>query len=319
MKILHGALLVLLVQFPAQSYAFDPCHPDEGKYTPIAERYDNGLVFKIEKCGVEPSYILGTIHTDNAEVINKAAFAFDIMAASKSAHFETLFEGEDIKEQLEASYFPVQSPETLETYIDREYMYKFRSILTKDYPEFTEMVYYRMRPWAAAMILQYPKKTSTGMVLDEQLQAYAKIKKVPVYGIESGKEMMKYFEEMSQTESVDFFKYSVDNYELQVDDMKELTDAYIKEDIQEMNKLADESIKEMKHANIMDGFEDKLIYSRSKKMVDRTVDYINQGGAFIAVGTLHLPGDKGMLKLLEDKGYYIEVERDIDPDKEMLQ
>ena len=37
-------------------------------------------------------------------------------------------------------------------------------------------------------------------------------------------------------------------------------------------------------------------------MVERILPYLERGGAFVAVGALHLPGDDGILSLLEKRG-----------------
>jgi uncharacterized protein YbaP (TraB family) len=38
-------------------------------------------------------------------------------------------------------------------------------------------------------------------------------------------------------------------------------------------------------------------------MAERMEPYLKQGGAFVAVGALHLPGEQGLLRLLGRRGY----------------
>jgi uncharacterized protein YbaP (TraB family) len=40
-------------------------------------------------------------------------------------------------------------------------------------------------------------------------------------------------------------------------------------------------------------------------MLERMEKRLQEGNAFIAVGALHLPGDKGLLKLLQARGYRV--------------
>ena len=35
--------------------------------------------------------------------------------------------------------------------------------------------------------------------------------------------------------------------------------------------------------------------------------YLNAGGAFVAIGALHLPGEDGVLNLLQRQGYTVKV------------
>ncbi len=55
------------------------------------------------------------------------------------------------------------------------------------------------------------------------------------------------------------------------------------------------------------GFKyDTILAKRNHGMVESALDYINDGGIFMAVGAAHLKGDEGMLKLFEDEGFVVE-------------
>ena len=45
--------------------------------------------------------------------------------------------------------------------------------------------------------------------------------------------------------------------------------------------------------------------TRNLRMVARSLPILRDGGAFVAVGALHLPGDTGFVSLLRDKGYTV--------------
>ncbi len=44
---------------------------------------------------------------------------------------------------------------------------------------------------------------------------------------------------------------------------------------------------------------------RNRTMVERMAPRLGEGGAFIAIGALHLPGETGLLSLLAAQGYQI--------------
>ena len=52
-------------------------------------------------------------------------------------------------------------------------------------------------------------------------------------------------------------------------------------------------------------FQKRLIIDRNQRMVERMHKRLEEGNAFIAVGALHLPGEKGILRLLEHRGYRV--------------
>jgi uncharacterized protein YbaP (TraB family) len=47
-----------------------------------------------------------------------------------------------------------------------------------------------------------------------------------------------------------------------------------------------------------------MIGARNHRMVERMTKSFD-GGAFVAIGALHLPGEDGVLALLEQRGYAI--------------
>ena len=64
------------------------------------------------------------------------------------------------------------------------------------------------------------------------------------------------------------------------------------------------------HAALRDGdpkfaavFNQRIILDRNKRMAERMESRLHEGGRFIAVGALHLPGKEGLLELLEQRGY----------------
>lgn len=51
------------------------------------------------------------------------------------------------------------------------------------------------------------------------------------------------------------------------------------------------------------GFQQKLLVERNAKMRAAAEPLLEQGGVFIAIGALHLSGDKGLVALLQESGY----------------
>ena len=56
---------------------------------------------------------------------------------------------------------------------------------------------------------------------------------------------------------------------------------------------------------LSDAFEEDFVVSRNQRMAERLLDKIDGGGAFVAVGALHLPGEQGLVHLMEESGYKV--------------
>ncbi len=55
-----------------------------------------------------------------------------------------------------------------------------------------------------------------------------------------------------------------------------------------------------------DRFLDVVLWQRNRRMAERMLPHLKKGGAFIAVGALHLPGVDGVLDLLVKRGYDVQ-------------
>ena len=58
-------------------------------------------------------------------------------------------------------------------------------------------------------------------------------------------------------------------------------------------------------ADAYEGFRTRIIVERNRKMRDAAIPLLEKGGAFIAVGALHLPYDDGLVALLRKSGFEV--------------
>jgi len=52
-------------------------------------------------------------------------------------------------------------------------------------------------------------------------------------------------------------------------------------------------------------FDDMLLVGRNQTMAERAAPLVAEGGAFIAVGALHLPGKSGLIARFRAMGYRV--------------
>lgn len=83
-----------------------------------------------------------------------------------------------------------------------------------------------------------------------------------------------------------------------VDSAKQLTEAYMTQDLAQMLSLSE---KDDEHPEFMEALLDR----RNADWITKLPAIFNEGSTFVAVGALHLPGEKGVLEGLRKKGYTV--------------
>ncbi len=79
---------------------------------------------------------------------------------------------------------------------------------------------------------------------------------------------------------------------------------YLARDLTALQELSDREL-EGSDDDLVALVNDVLITKRNHNMLQNMQPHLKKGNAFIAVGALHLPGDTGLLRLLEQRGYRV--------------
>jgi uncharacterized protein YbaP (TraB family) len=164
-----------------------------------------------------------------------------------------------------------------------------------------EVVLERMKPWAVATTLSMPA-AGTGMVLDRMLYEQALQDGKPVAGLETVREQLAIFEGMSMDDEVALLRDAVTQFSGIADLHRQLLEAYKRQDLAAMLAI-NEAALATGERRLAEEFQQRLVTDRNHRMAQRLRPYLREGGTFVAVGALHLPGDEGLLNLLERQGY----------------
>jgi uncharacterized protein YbaP (TraB family) len=161
----------------------------------------------------------------------------------------------------------------------------------------------RMKPWAVAVTLSMPAPES-GEVLDMRLYQQALQAGKQVVGLESIREQLAVFDDMPESKQVVLLQDAVDNFP-ELDAMhRELLDAWMRRDLAALMAI-NTAAMQAGDQELAEEFQDRLIVRRNKRMAERLLPYLQEGKVFVAVGALHLPGETGLLNLLEQRGYTV--------------
>ena len=260
---------------------------------------DYGLLWEVSKADAEPVYLFGTIHSEDPAVLQLAQPVQQAFESSQIVVLEMLL---DMEAMLYSSTAMLMMDgrslsEVIGAPLFRQVSVAIRS---RGIPE---PVLERMKPWAAAVTLSMPVQ-ETGQVLDAVLYQDALQQNKAVYGLETVQEQLNVFESLSEEDQVALLKDAVENFPA-IDAMHaELLAAYKQRDLGGLMALNETSMK-TGDQRLAEEFQRSLIVDRNHRMAERMREYLQQGSAFVAVGALHLPGEEGLLNLLEQQGYTV--------------
>lgn len=94
------------------------------------------------------------------------------------------------------------------------------------------------------------------------------------------------------------------NIDSEVENIKKLTDAYMRQDLRTMLEISEQ--RKGNQCDPLPGEEDAMIFNRNKAWAEKLPAILKAAPTFVAVGALHLPGEKGLLNLLKKQGYTVE-------------
>ena len=259
----------------------------------------HGLLWELSKTGQEPAYLFGTIHSEDPAVVELPAPVKQAFDASNSVVLEMLMDTDTMRYSSTAML--MLDGRSLSDVIGMPLYEKVSAaIASRGIPE---RVLNRMKPWAAAVTLSTPA-LETGQILDLVLYQEALQQDKAVYGLETVREQLDLFDSMSESDQVILLQDAVDNFP-ELDALHaELLAVYKQRDLEGLLALNETSMQ-AEDQRLARDFQRRVIDDRNHRMAERMQPYLRQGKAFIAVGALHLPGEQGLLNLLEQQGYTI--------------
>jgi uncharacterized protein YbaP (TraB family) len=165
----------------------------------------------------------------------------------------------------------------------------------------------KLKPWGVLLNLRTSRQPSGAEALEARLLRLARERRMPVSQVESVEEQIFTFDEMTPAAQVALLRHSLSHRE-ELDALAERTlQAYVLGDLQGLWSAQQEFAgrhPELRahHAELMK----RVVLDRSVVMAYRMQRELRRGRVFVAVGALHLYGERGVLALLEEDGYRAE-------------
>lgn len=263
-----------------------------------ASRHAKGLLWKIEAEGVKPSYVFGTIHSDDARVTALPAAVTRALDASSRFIMEALIDADGLVLMAQAMVF--SDGRTLEQVAGKGlYADSVKALTAHGLPT---LGVENEKPWAVMMTLSMPPP-KTGEYLDLILETRATRENKAVSGLETMQEQIAVFNELPMPDQIALLKEAVHTQQDFAKEFEALVQAYLARDLTTLAEIS--SQHEPDEDQMYRAVTDRLLTKRNIRMAGRLAPTLREGNAFIAVGAAHLPGETGLLNLIEKAGYRV--------------
>lgn len=258
---------------------------------------DRALFWSIQKDGQAVGHLLGTIHSEDPRVLD---FSEDLLANLRDSQVFAMELVPDIPTLTRLNEYMHYPPgKTLESVIGAERFNRLGSALSAHSVPLDFIN--RMKPWAAMMTLSTPPP-ETGFFMDLSLSLRASGNGLKVVGLETLEQQLSFLEEMPMSMQLTLLDQAIMEFS-KVDEVHEqMVDAYLENDLVSLRSLTEEQLQDVgKEAG--DYFMEQGIDVRNLRMVESLLIQLEDNRVFVAVGALHLDGEKGLIKLLRRQGF----------------
>jgi uncharacterized protein len=276
---------------------------------PAAAAFTTGLLWKIEaprdssSADTTPDYLFGTMHSDDPQITVVPEPVQHALTASDSFCMEMVPDTEAMMSMGKSML--LADGKTLQVVVGEKLFEQLTPLMVKR--GIPAQALATFKPWAVFLTLSMPPQ-KTGMFLDLVLYESAKQQDKRLCGLETAEEQTRIFEETPLADQILLLEQIVKDPNAVDTQLAQLTERYLAHDIGGLLALSrefdDETLEERKRA---EAFLRRLIDERNVIMVERMLPRLRQESALIAVGALHLPGEKGILHLLTERGYTVSV------------
>jgi uncharacterized protein len=292
-------VLPLALLWGGQAMALDcpPLEMNEPAAAEIEPRHARGLLWEINRAGLAPSYLFGTVHVSDPRVIDLPDPVVEALERTDLFIMEALLDGPSVAE-FGRELFSGDGTRLSDLLPPAYYTHAVEILANYNIPSSTVD---NMKPWAAFLTMNMPP--DTGIPMDIVLMNRAGAQGSRIYGLESLAEQAAVFDVLDEAQHIQMLKDSICYYDVLQADMEDMIRLYLERDLAGLFAYRD---RYHLHTDATyQRFIQSILWDRNVHMADRMQSYLEQGNAFIAIGALHLPGEQGVLGLLEQAGYQV--------------
>ena len=282
---------------------------DEGVAIPNGK----GIFWKVEKAGLSPSWLMGTMHLTDARVLNMP----DAARAAWPDARTVIVESDEILDEKKAMVGLLSRPEltmltdgaTISGLLSASDTQKLEAGLKARGLSLPLVA--RMQPWMIASFVSLPacelaRKARGAAFLDQKIAGDAKAEGKTLVGLETMEEQLSAMAGLPVKFHLDALIETLALGSRMDDAVETMIELYLAGDV----GLTMPMLKTLTPPGAdpdkgYAAFEQRIIIDRNKVMATRAAPHFTKGHVFMAVGALHLPGDEGLVSLLRQQGYTV--------------
>lgn len=267
-------------------------------------RHGHGLLWQVVYEAKPVAHIFGTMHSADPEILALPPPVQQAFRAAPSLSVEVILD-EGAMQRISAA-MRLPKGQRLQDFVPPDVF--SRAAAAAEPLGWQPIHLSRLKPWAVAMLISASPderdRKDRRLPLDLWLMETARNRHKPVYALETLSEQVNVFDTMPTRDQVAHLRAvaipAADKRRM----LAALKDAYLRRDIEEIFRMVREDERADTRA-LRKKIDKRLLDDRNRRMVERMLPRFDEGGAFIAVGAAHLPGENGVLALLERRGYAV--------------
>ena len=273
-----------------------------GAAAAAAAPFSRGVLFRIDAPGRPPSWVFGTMHSNDARVTRIPPVVRDALAGSRSLAQEVVLTQADLPDFFAAAQF--DDHRRLADFFDAATLEQVSVALGDALPP--AAVFARLKPWAVMMRLAQVPTDAGGPTLDEILVADARSRRLAVIGLELPDEQVAALDTIPVASQVALVHWMLANRAAAPAIHEQTVAAWLARDLSRLAALAKAPGRaDPAMAPHFAQLTRHVVVNRSVQFAHRLFLPLRGGGVFVAVGALHLYGPDGLLALIRDQGYRV--------------
>ncbi|TXK37410.1 TraB/GumN family protein [Pontibacter qinzhouensis] len=299
-------LLTSLLWQPTFAQARKAKERQASKTAPATTAVANSLLWEISGNGLkQPSYLYGTFHLLNDSYLSTTPEVKQHFEQSKAVVIEADIDSSKV---MQLAGYMVMPENKLSELLSAE-EYQLVATETKNVLGYDLAMLDHMKPVSLMLLLSVTeykdleavKKFEDGQALDMYFASQGRSNNKKMFYLETLEQQMQLlYDHHSLDQQAQQLIAFVKSKDYVLNSQEELTNLYFNKDLQAMVAASEAYSKKM-------GEEDMayMLDDRNKNWMTQLPQILKAQQTFIAVGAMHLPGNNGLIKLLQNAGYTV--------------